>query len=315
MEDFIEHCKRKYYEGSPIISDDQFDALVERYGESGVGSITSNSAIPHLFRMYSLQKFYAGEDQPPIVTGDKVTTYKLDGAAISILYSGGKLIRALTRGDGFKGEDITDKALLMSDIPNRIMSSGVLQVIGEIVASKDIPNSRNYASGALNLGDLDEFMSRGVHFYAYGVASNDDSTGWYSADMNSLKQQGFNTVMDLPTDKPIPYPNDGIVVRVKANKIYQDMGFTSKHPRGAWALKVRSKGVETILLDVIWQVGKSGKVTPVALLEPVDIEGAVVKRATLNNIGFIKGLELSIGDTVLVERAGGIIPRIISKAS
>ena len=314
MEDFIEQCKLSYHAGDPMISDEQFDTLVEKYGEEGVGHSTGDSAVPHLFRMYSLKKFYDGEEQPPIVNGSKISTYKLDGAAVDLLYSGGTLVRALTRGDGFRGEDITDKVLEMEDVPAHIINQGVFQITGEVVASKDIPNSRNYASGALNLKSIEEFKERSVYFYAYGIACDDEGLGTYETDMKSLKAAGFNTVLDLPVNKPIPYPNDGIVVRINSNAIYHDMGFTSKHPRGAWALKERSEGIETTLTSVIWQVGKSGKVTPVAILDPVEIDGAVVQRATLNNIGFIKGLELSIGDKVLVERAGGIIPRIISKA-
>lgn len=314
MEEFIEQCKRSYHEGDPIISDEQFDVLVEKYGEKGVGHSTSDSATPHLFRMYSLQKFYGGEDQPPIVNGNKVSTYKLDGAAVDLLYNKGKLIRALTRGDGFKGEDITDKILQLDSVPNTLRDPNIRQVIGEIVASKDIPNSRNYAAGALNLKSVDEFLERAVHFYAYGLHT-DTPCNTYAQDMFLLEENSFNTVLSLDIDKPIPFPNDGIVVRVNSNNVFEDMGHTAKHPRGAWALKERSEGLETTLKDVIWQVGKSGKVTPVAILEPVEIDGAVVQRATLNNIGFIKGLDLSIGDKVLVERAGGIIPRIISKAS
>lgn len=314
MQDFLEHCDKMYYAGTPCISDDQYDSLREAYSKEGVGASTSDSAIPHLFRMYSLQKFYEGEDTPPIVNSNLIKTFKLDGAAIDLLYNEGKLIRALTRGDGIKGEDITDKILALSCVPSQIRNPNLLQVTGEIVASKDIPNSRNYASGALNLKSVDEFLERTVHFYAYGL-NGEEVCPSYVSDLLLLEENGFDTVLTLELDKPLPYPTDGIVVRVDNNQLFQEMGYTSKHPRGAWAIKERSEGVETTLLDVIWQVGKSGKVTPVALLEPIEIEGAVVSRATLNNIGFIQGLDLSIGDKILVERAGGIIPRIISKVS
>lgn len=312
MEKFLQECKQKYYLGEPIISDAQYDALVDAYGEEGVGH-TPEKGIPHLFRMYSLQKFYDGEDEPPIVNDTIIQTHKLDGAAISILYDpSGVLIRALTRGDGYKGDDITDKILSMSCVPKTISPSTLpRQIVGEVVASKDIPNSRNYVSGALGLKDIEEFKTRAVTFYAYG---SNPMSSTYIADLALLKQDGFQVIDDLPLDRPIAYPTDGVVCRVNSNNIYENMGFTSKHPRGAWAIKTRSEGLETTLLDVIWQVGKSGKVTPVALLEPIEIDGAVVQRATLNNVGFIEALDLSIGDKVLVERAGGIIPRIISKA-
>ncbi len=313
MIEFLKACDRAYYNSKPIISDSQYDALRETYPKEDVGTVAGDSAVPHLFRMYSLQKFYEGEDSPPIVQGDKITTYKLDGAAVSILYMDGKLVRACTRGDGIKGQDITDKILALENVPNEIRNKAVIQVKGEVVASKDIPNSRNYASGALNLKTVDEFLERSVYFYAYDLEGEETCLS-YAQDLFLLEENGFNTVLTLDIDKSIPFPTDGLVVRVNNNQIFEEMGYTSKHPRGAWALKERSEGVETTLIDVIWQVGKSGKVTPVAILAPVDIDGAVVQRATLNNIGFIKGLDLSIGDKVLVERAGGIIPRIISKA-
>jgi NAD-dependent DNA ligase len=314
VENFLAECREQYHKGNPIIDDVQYDELERIYGEEGVGHGVPKDAVPHLSRMYSLKKFYEEEDSPPIIDSELIESYKLDGAAISLLYSNGNLVRALTRGDGYKGTDITDKVKLMKDIPLEINNTDTIQITGEVVASKDIPNSRNYASGAMNLKSLEEFVERTVHFYAYGVEFIEYG-GDYTNDMLTLKYYGFNTVLDLHLNNPIPFPTDGIVVRVNSNQIFGGMGFTSKHPRGAWAIKERSEGVETVLNEVIWQVGKSGKVTPVAILEPVEIDGAVVGRATLNNIGFIRGLNLSIGDTVRVERAGGIIPRIISKVS
>ncbi len=129
--------------------------------------------------------------------------------------------------------------------------------------------------------------------------------------MSFLVSCGFNTVASFETDE---YPQDGKVYRIDDNKTYEEMGYTSKHPRGAFAVKKRTEGIKTILLRVDWEVGKSGKVTPVAILDKVNIDGAEVSRATLNNPGFIEALDLHIGDAVMVERAGGIIPRIIKKA-
>jgi DNA ligase (NAD+) len=129
--------------------------------------------------------------------------------------------------------------------------------------------------------------------------------------MHVLKQLGFNTVLEPELAKI--YPSDGIVVRLNNNHQFEQLGYTSKHPRGAYARKERAQHVETKLLAVEWQVGKSGKVTPVAILEPVKIGDAVVSRATLNNPGFIEALDLRIGDTVAVARAGEIIPCILHK--
>ena len=111
------------------------------------------------------------------------------------------------------------------------------------------------------------------------------------------------------------FPNDGKVIRVDDNKEYSDLGYTSHHPRGAYALKTREEGIETTLLDVVWQTGKSGKVTPVAILDPIKIDDAVISRATLNNIAYIKSLNLEIGCRVKVIRAGKIIPRVIERVS
>ncbi len=129
--------------------------------------------------------------------------------------------------------------------------------------------------------------------------------------MRVLKQLGFNTVLEPELAKI--YPSDGIVVRLNNNHQFEQLGYTSKHPRGAYARKVRAEHVETTLLDVEWQVGKSGKVTPIAILEPVYIGDALVSRATLNNPGFIEQLDLQLGDRVAVIRAGEIIPCILHK--
>ena len=130
--------------------------------------------------------------------------------------------------------------------------------------------------------------------------------------MSHLEYSGFNTAMDSEWDE---FPTDGKVFRVNDNTEYLVLGFTSHHPRGAYALKTREEGIETTLLDVIWQTGKSGKVTPVAILDPIEIDDAVISRATLNNIAYIKSLNLEIGCRVKVIRAGKIIPRVIERVS
>lgn len=308
MKEFLDKCKELYYAGNPIISDSQYDALVDEHGEEYVG--TRNGTIPHLYKMYSLKKYYKDEDEFPQL-GKVIVTPKLDGAAISLLYKNGYLVRALTRGDGEYGEDITDKAYHMSGVMSVIDTNETIQITGEVVAPSSIPNARNYASGALSLNDIEEFKNRDVTFYAYGLEGLNHVS--YSSALSHLRMLQFNTV-DSESDVMSLYPTDGRVARVDDNKVFADLGYTSKHPRGAYAIKERTEGVETTLNDVVWQVGKSGKVTPVALLEPIEIDGAVVKRATLNNVGFIKSLDLRIGDKVKVERSGGIIPRIISKA-
>jgi DNA ligase (NAD+) len=277
-----------------------------------------------MFPLYSLQKVFEGEDTPPIYKSKVIETPKLDGAAISIQYRNGKLSSVITRGDGKAGIEVTDKFLNNSIVPQKlypeytfagntghyIKNQGLLQITGEIVAPKEIPNARNYAAGALNLKDVEEFKRRNLTFIAYNIEPNISST--YEGDMSHLEYSDFNTAMDSEWDE---FPTDGKVFRVNDNTEYLSLGFTSHHPRGAYALKTREEGIETTLLDVIWQTGKSGKVTPVAILEPIEIDDAIISRATLNNIAYIKSLNLEIGCRVKVIRAGKIIPRVIERVS
>jgi DNA ligase (NAD+) len=308
---FLELCKEQYYAGYPIISDDQYDNLEEICKEDlSVG--TNKGRVRHWNRMYSLQKVY--EDEFDSWPADYIVTPKLDGAAIAIRYIRGKLDSLVTRGDGQYGEDITHlfdhESCINLAIPTYLKYEITGQVTGEIVAPESIKNARNYAAGALNLDDIEEFHSRNLCFFAYDVEPNPFKT--YEETLGKLRSIGF-----FPVDfdeMTCTFPRDGLVFRINDNSEYQRLGFTSKHPRGAFALKKRSEGIKTKILDVIWQTGKTGKVTPVAILDPVEIEDATVSRATLNNPGFIEALGVRIGDSVMVERAGGIIPRIIKKA-
>lgn len=312
LEQFLNQASRAYYSGSPIISDEQFDRLADSCGYTSVGARQSGNVEKHFRQMYSLQKFYEDEGKVRPLHGHKdiSPSIKLDGAAVSLLYIDGKLVRALTRGDGIEGQDVTAKFLSSSSlVPTNVNYTGIFQVTGEIAAPKHVPNARNYAAGALTLKDEDEFKTRSISFFAYGCYPYFHST--YDADMQTLAKLGFHTVKEPGLENV--YPSDGMVFRVNSNAAFDELGYTAAFPRGAYALKQRSPHVETKLLDVEWQVGKSGKVTPVAILEPVLIGDAVVSRATLNNQKFIEMLGLCIGDTVAVIRAGEIIPCVIHK--
>ena len=216
---------------------------------------------------------------------------------------------SLTRGDGVEGQIITDLILATELLPKRIGIPGIFQVTGEFVAPSEVENARNYAAGALNLKDVEEFKTRAITFFAYGAFPY--LTDTFSDDMKALESEGFRTVYEADLDKV--YPCDGLVFRANSNEVFEQLGFTSKYPRGAYAKKVRAEHVETTLIAVDWQVGKSGKVTPVAIVEPVMIGDALVSRATLNNPGFIEMLDLRLGDTVAVARAGEVIPCILHK--
>lgn len=316
IQKFLELASKAYYAGNPVISDEQYDMLEEVYGELESPGYRVERGVPHFRRMYSLQKYYEGEGSTPDKDWNRASTVetpKLDGAAISILYIDGELCQVLTRGDGNKGQDVTFLFTVAScdnlKIPYFIPAKQVTQITGEVMAKKSIKNARNYAAGALGLKDVEEFLNRDLEFFAYDIFPNTQIE--YVSQMRELHNWGFHTVLsDFDVEE---YPTDGTVIRISKYKWYYAAGFTNKHPKGAYALKVRTEGVKTTLLDVIWQTGKSGKVTPVAILSPIDIDGAMVSRATLNNPGFIEALNLEIGDEVMVERSGGIIPRIITK--
>ena len=236
--------------GELLISDEVFDRLADSISFSDVGSKQHENIEKHYYQMYSLQKYYEDEGKTPDIGGEASVSVKLDGAAISLLYVNGKLVRVLTRGDGIEGTLVTDKFLATNLVPHEIEHGGILQVTGELAAPKTVENSRNYAAGSLSLKDVNEFKTRAVTFFAYGVQPNLTST--YDNDMQMLSHYGFNTVKETDIDKV--YPSDGLVFRVNDNETFNSMGYTAKHPKGAYARKERGEAVETELLDVVWQV-------------------------------------------------------------
>jgi len=307
MKDFFEKCEAAYFSGYPIISDEEYDALVAKWNHKALGH-TVTDGVPHLYKMYSLQKYFELNDAPD--TTEYVCTPKLDGAAVSLLYVNGHFALGLTRGDGNLGRDVTLK--LEELVPATIPMKGSVQITGEVVLPSSVTNARNAAAGLLNVKDIQEFRdrSRDLVFVAYDLQFEKDYSD-YKAAMHALAHEGFNVVTDFDATN---YPTDGLVYRLRSQRAFQKMGHTAHHPRGAFALKEQKEGVHTELLDVVWQVGKSGVVSPVALLAPVEVEGALVGRATLHNIEYIRSLELEIGCKVEVIRSGDIIPRIVRRA-
>lgn len=304
MKEFLDRASQAYYQGTPIISDEEFDALAKEYEYEDVGT-SIEQEYPHLYRMYSLQKVFEGESCPSsFPTSDSIVTPKLDGAAVALVYENGKFIRGLTRGDGKKGRVIT--SLLKHLVPARISKGGTVQITGEVVAPKEIPNARNYAAGALNLKDEKEFTTRDLQFIAYDIQPKSESL-WTEA-MATLVE--FETILSSNYEE---YPHDGKVFRIDSVSDFEEAGYTSHHPRGAFALKKQAEGVITTLLAVEWSVGRSGVVSPVAILEPVKIGEAIVSRATLHNPRFISEMNLEIGCKVEVIRSGEIIPKIVRR--
>lgn len=305
MKDFLDHAAKCYYQGTPIISDEEFDTLAEKYSYDEVGH-TGSGGTPHAYKMYSLQKFFSLDGVCNNLE-DYVSTPKLDGAAVSILYVNGRLAMGLTRGDGVKGQIITDKIAHL--VPNEILLTSTVQITGEVVCPSSVTNARNVAAGSLNLKSIEEFKTRPVEFVAYDVQGDIDFRTWIRA-MLALEFQGFQTVYKFDATG---YPTDGIVYRINDYEVFLEMGFTAHHPRGAFAFKEQKEGVVTTLLDVVWQVGKSGVVSPVAILEPILIGDATISRATLHNIEYIRELNLEIGCQVEVIRSGEIIPRVVKR--
>lgn len=311
MEQYLKQLSEAYDRGDPLVSDEEYDTLEQMYGQviEGLGE------VDHPIRMYSLQKHYVRDGTHPLAKEKLVKTPKFDGAAVALYYVNTELVLALTRGNGKRGRDITEKMRHL--VPSRISVSASVQITGEVVASKDIANSRNYASGALNQKEIDSFLERveegAIQLISYSIKdlSGEPHTNTYETDLSALEFYGFNPANGINLEKR--YPTDGIVYRVNDNRRYMQLGFTDKFPRGAYAFKTEKEAVETTLLDVVWQTGKSGKVTPVAILETIEIEGAKVSRATLNNIAYIEALNLEIGCTVKVIRSGEIIPKIIGR--
>ena len=306
MHHFLEKASAMYYNGNPIMSDEEFDALARKYRYEEVGYQVTDG-IPHMYRMYSLQKVFNLNDIE-FSTAPMVRTPKLDGAAVSLQYVNGHLAQALTRGDGQLGRDITLK--MEELVPNIIGIKGEIQVTGEVVAPDTIPNARNFAAGSLNLKDSSEFRSRAqtLKFVAYDIQGAKYER--LSDAMDHLARNGFEVITHFDSSG---YPTDGEVFRVDSYEAFYKLGYTAHHPRGAFALKEQKDGVITELLDVVWQVGKSGVVSPVAILRPVEVGDALVSRATLHNIEYIRSLNLEIGCSVEVIRSGEIIPRIVRR--
>lgn len=308
--------QKAYYDGSPVISDTEYDYLVS-VNPDAEKHIGPRGDVPHLYQMYSLQKYYPGRgDVLPSNIKDYVETPKLDGNAVELVFFQGELVKATTRGDGAYGTDITEK---MKCISSKYLSltDNLVQITGEVVATQNVPNARNLAAGALNTKDMTEFNLRvkelGLVFVAYGIKpSNND---YYHQDLIDLHNEFLvpNSTKVLELIKEGNIKTDGTVYHLNKNSDFESLGYTSKFPRGAFAVKVDAEYVLTKLIDVSWETGRSGKVTPTAILEPVKIDGATIQRATLNNVAFIQALNLSLGDTVRVIRSGDIIPTIVGK--
>ena len=312
----IKHSHLYYDSSAPEISDAEWDKLYDKLDavETAQGWRDSDSPtlkvggkagkVKHPFKLYSLRKEYELEN---IEKDYDIITPKIDGANLSLIYKQGKLKLALTRGDGEMGENVTHLALEIVNIPKKINTEVELLVInGECLTDKPVDNYRNYISGALGLKSAAEFKEREIIFVAH------DSFGYemnYTTRMSILTNMGFFTVLD---EKAKDYPQDGLVYRINDYKKCVKLGYTSKYPRFAVALKQReSETAITTLQEVVWVIGRTGTVNPTGIITPVVIDDATISRVTLHNISIIEQHNLGLGDTIEIERAGGVIPKFL----
>ncbi|TDD98009.1 NAD-dependent DNA ligase LigA [Flavobacterium cellulosilyticum] len=368
------HNYNYYVLDTPFISDFEFDQKLkqlqdlenthpEYFDESSPtqrvgGFVTKNfETVKHEFRMYSLDNSYSKDDlkewekRVQKVLGDVPLEYtcelKYDGASISITYENGKLKRALTRGDGVQGDDVTNNIKTIKSIPLQLKGNypSKFDVRGEIILpfagfekmNQDLieigetpySNPRNTASGSLKLQDSAEVAKRPLDCLLYFLIGNNLPFNTQFEGLETARDWGFKVPKEATLASSLdqvfefiefwdihrnnlPYETDGVVVKVNSFQYQDELGYTAKSPRWAMAYKFKSEQVATALNSISYQVGRTGAITPVANLEPVQLAGTVVKRASLHNADQIAKLDIRVGDTVFVEKGGEIIPKIIS---
>ncbi|MET7283221.1 NAD-dependent DNA ligase LigA [Kribbella sp. NPDC005582] len=352
----IVELRDAYYQGSPVVADAEYDAIEDELrslivanpeltpdpnplDEVGAPAVL-HAPIRHSRPMLSLEKATKPEQVEAFFSrfpGQPVVVMpKLDGLSLALVYEDGRLARAITRGDGTTGDDVTPLVRALADgVPHKLEAPGRVEVRGEAVMlrstfaaynaahpDKPLINPRNAAAGTLRAKDPATVAERRLQFLAFDLHTDPDST---EADLErALKTLGF-TAADMRhcTDaaaaqevitgieqqrNELDYDLDGAVLRLADRDAYAAAGTRSNSPRGALAFKFAAEEKTTILLEVRWDVGKTGKIAPVAWLEPVFVGGTTVTRATLANQEVIKARGIKIGDTVLVRRAGDVIP-------
>ena len=373
-EELNQHNHNYYVLDQPTISDYEFDLKLaqlqnlenqhpEFFDESSPtqrvgGAITKNfETVPHEYRMYSLDNSYSKEDllewekRIQKVLGEVSLEYtcelKYDGASISITYENGKLKRAVTRGDGFQGDDVTNNIKTIKSVPLQLKGNyppkfdvrgeiilpfaGFEKMNQELIEIGETPysNPRNTASGSLKLQDSTEVAKRPLDCLLYFLIGNQLPFNSQIESLESARSWGFKAPKEAKLANNLeevfqfidywdthrhnlPYETDGVVVKVNSFQYQEELGYTAKSPRWAIAYKFKSEQVATRLNSISYQVGRTGAITPVANLEPVQLAGTIVKRASLHNADQIEKLDIRVGDTVFVEKGGEIIPKIIA---
>ncbi len=366
------HNARYYIDNAPEISDREFDELMheleglegrfpEMYDPNSptqrVGQDINREfvQVEHRYPMLSLGNTYSEEELQEFdarvrkVVGDAVEyvcELKYDGTSISLTYANGELVRAVTRGDGVKGDDVTANVRTIRTIPLKLRGDypPEFEIRGEILMPFEVfnrlnqekaeagetlfANPRNAAAGTLKLQNSAAVAKRQLDCFLYYLPGEETPADTHYGNLMKAKEWGFHIppyirvagsigeVWDFITqwDKEragLPVPIDGIVIKVNDIRMQQLLGYTAKSPRWAIAYKFKAEQAETSLIEVTYQVGRTGSITPVANLEPVHLAGTTVKRASLHNADIIASLDLHEHDRVYVEKGGEIIPKIV----
>ena len=367
-----EHNYNYYVLDNATISDYEFDIKLKKLQELEAkhpeffdansptqrvgGEVTKNfETIPHEHRMYSLDNSYSKEDLQDwetrikkLVDGDIYYTCELkyDGASISLTYEAGNLVKAVTRGDGFQGDNVTANIKTIKSVPLQLKGDYPVKfdIRGEIVlpfegfhkmneerieiGEEPFRNPRNTASGSLKLQDSAEVAKRPLECLLYNLMGSNLRINTQFESLDKARHWGFkvpeaaklvNSIDEVLEfieywnvhRHDLPYETDGVVIKVNNLQQQEELGYTAKAPRWAMAYKFKAEQVSTRLNSIVYQVGRTGAITPVANLEPVELAGTTVKRASLHNADQIKKLDIRVGDTVYVEKGGEIIPKIL----
>ena len=373
-EELNQHTYNYYVLDNATISDFDFDIILkelEKLEEAHPeffdsnsptqrvgGEITKNfTTVTHQNRMYSLSNSYSKEDlfdwekriQKMLGTTDIEYTceLKFDGASINLTYENNQFVKAVTRGDGFQGDDVTANIKTIRSIPLSLKLDFVrdFEIRGEIIlpldgfkrmnkqrleeGEEEYKNPRNTASGSLKLQDSAEVAKRPLDCLLYQVVTSERKYKTHFESLENARKVGFKVpktitlansieqVFDFVKEwdskrHELPYETDGVVIKVNNLQQQEELGYTAKSPRWAIAYKYKAAQVATVLREITYQVGRTGAITPVANLEPIQLAGTIVKRASLHNADQIEKLNIRIGDTVYVEKGGEIIPKIIA---
>ena len=372
-EELRQHNYNYYVLDNPSIADYDFDIKLKQLQELEAkhpelaevnsptqrvgGEVTKNfETVVHENRMYSLDNSYSKEDLLDWETRikkmvDGVVQYtcelKYDGASISLTYEEGALVKAVTRGDGTQGDNVTANIKTIKSVPLLLKGKypSKFDIRGEIVlpfegfnkmneeridtGEEPYRNPRNTASGSLKLQDSAEVAKRPLECLLYNITGSNLGISTQFESLEGAREMGFKvpTAAKLVNSidevlefidywnvhrHNLPYETDGVVIKVNNLQQQEELGYTAKAPRWAIAYKFKSEQVSTRLNDITYQVGRTGAITPVANLEPVELAGTTVKRASLHNADQIERLDIRVGDEVFVEKGGEIIPKIIA---